>query len=293
MSPPPEPPDAAQPASLSDDVTDAGVFRAVLDGYDAVYDALPRSDTFSRIWRASAYGGDFPAEFAHISFLTLGEGRRILQLLGIREADVLVDVACGAGGPGLWAAQQTGASLIGIDPSAAGLAAARQRAGDVGLTQRARFAAGAFGHTGLGDGSADAVMSVDALQYAPDKRTALAEMIRVLRPGGRLAFIAFEVDPSKVTGLPVLGVDPVPDYAPLLQDAGFAVEICEETPGWQERVYGAFGAIIESRGIIEAEMGPRAAAGVVLEAMLTVQLRPYPRRILVLARRPGDHRTRI
>ncbi len=135
MSPPPDTSDADRPASLSADVTDAGVFQAVLDGYDAVYDALPRSETFSRIWRASAYRGDFPAEFAHISFLTLGEGRRILQLLSIGEGDVLVDVACGAGGPGLWAAQQTGASLIGIDPSAAGLATARQRAGNVGLRQ--------------------------------------------------------------------------------------------------------------------------------------------------------------
>ena len=286
MSPPPDTSDADRPASLSADVTDAGVFQAVLDGYDAVYDALPRSETFSRIWRASAYRGDFPAEFAHISFLTLGEGRRILQLLSIGEGDVLVDVACGAGGPGLWAAQQTGASLIGIDPSAAGLATARQRAGNVGLRQPGRFVAGTFEHTGLSNSSADAVMSVDALQYAPDKRSALAEMIRVLRPGGRLAFIAFEVDPSKVAGLPVLGVDPVPDYVPLLQDAGFAVKICEETPGWQERVYGAFGAIIEASGIIEAEMGQRGAAGVVLEATLTVQLRPYPRRILVLARRP-------
>jgi SAM-dependent methyltransferase len=286
MSPPPDASDADRPASLSEDVTDAGVFQAVLDGYDAVYDALPRSETFSRIWRASAYGGDFPVEFAHISFLTLGEGRRMLQLLGIGEGDVLVDVACGAGGPGLWAAQQTGAWLIGIDPSAAGLATARQRAGNVGLTQRARFRGGAFEHTGLSDGSADAVMSVDALQYAPDKRSALAEVIRVLRPGGRLAFIAFEVDPSKVAGLPVLGADPVPDYVPLLQDAGFAVEICEETPGWHERVYGAFGAIIESSAIIEAEMGQRGTAGLILEAMFTVQLRPYPRRILVLAKRP-------
>ena len=43
---------------------------------------------------------------------------------------------------------------------------------------------------------------------------------------------------------------------------------------------------LESSGIIEAEMGQHGAAGVVLEAMLTVQLRPYPRRILVLARGP-------
>src|SRR5215211_5769106 len=39
----------------------------------------------------------------------------------------------GTGGPGLWMAQQTGASLIGLDPSAAGLAAARARATRVGL----------------------------------------------------------------------------------------------------------------------------------------------------------------
>ncbi|MEP7023277.1 MAG: class I SAM-dependent methyltransferase [Actinomycetota bacterium] len=284
-APRPEPPDADPLARLGDDVTDAGVFQAVLDGYDAVYDALPRSETFSRIWRASACGGDFPAEFAHISFLTLGEARRILRLLSIGEGDVLVDVACGAGGPGLWAAQQTGAALIGIDPSAAGLATARQRADSTGLAQRARFAEGTFERTGLGDRSADAVMSVDALQYAPGKRPALAELFRVLRPGGALVFIAFEVDPSKVTGLPVLGADPVRDYVPLLQGAGFAVEVCEETPGWPERVYGAFGAIIESAGAIEAEMGQHCTAGLVLEAMLTVQLRPYPRRVLVAARR--------
>jgi SAM-dependent methyltransferase len=285
MSSPPGPTGADLPAKLSNDVTDAGVFQAVLDGYDAVYDAQPRAATFNRIWQANAYGGDFPAEFAHISFLTRGEGSRILQLLDIGAGDALVDVACGAGGPGLWAAQQTGARLTGIDPSAAGLAAARQRAGNTGLTGRTRFVEGTFEHTGLGDSSADAVMSIDAFQYAPDKRSALAELLRILRPGGRLAFIAFEVDPSKVTGLPVIGVDPVPDYVPLLRDAGFTVEIYEETPGWQERVYAAFGAIVKSSHAIEEEMGQNGAAGAVAEAMLTVQIRPYPRRILAVARR--------
>jgi len=128
-----------------DDVTDSGVFRAVLDGYDAVYDALPNSRVFTEIWATNAYGADFPDDFAHIGFLTVDEGRHLLQLLRLGGNDVLVDVACGAGGPGLWAAQQTGATLIGVDPSAAGLAAARQRAEHVGLASRATFQQGTFG----------------------------------------------------------------------------------------------------------------------------------------------------
>ena len=60
-------------------------------------------------------------------------------------------------------------------------------------------------------------MSVDAFQYAPDKRAALAEFFRILRPGGRVSIIAFEVDPAKVAGVPVIGADPIPDYRPLLE----------------------------------------------------------------------------
>jgi SAM-dependent methyltransferase len=274
-------------ASLSGDVTDTGVFRAVLDGYDAVYDALPRGETFNRLWRANAYQGDFPEEFAHIGFLTVPEAQRMRELLHIGPGDVVVDLACGAGGPGLWMAAQSGASLIGVDPSTAGLAAARARARGVGLAGRARFEHGTFEQTNLPDGVADAAMSVEALQYAPDKRAAASEVFRVLRPGGRLAFIAFEVEPAKVAGVPVLGVDPVPNYVPLLEAAGFEIESYVETPGWRERVNGAFGAIVDARDTLVAEMGERAAAGAVAEAMLTVEIKPYSRRVSAAARRPG------
>jgi hypothetical protein len=79
-------------AGLIDDVTDSGVFQAVLDGYDAVYDALPSSRVFTEIWGTNAYGADFPVDFAHIGFLTVDEGRRLLELLRLGANDVLVDV---------------------------------------------------------------------------------------------------------------------------------------------------------------------------------------------------------
>jgi SAM-dependent methyltransferase len=278
-----EPPESP---GLSDEVTDEGVFQAVVDGYDAVYDASARSATFNHVWRTTAYRGEFPEEFAHISFLTLGEARRARDLLGIREGDVLADLACGAGGPGLWVAQQSGASLVGIDPAPAGVAAAQRRAQAVGLQERSRFQQGTFEQTGLPDGSADAVMSVEAFQYAPDKRAALSEIFRILHPGARIALICFEVESSKAQGLPVLGVDPVPDYSPLLDEAGFAVETYEETRGWEDRVYATFSAIVDASDALMAEMGDRAAAAVLAEAMLTVQVKPYPRRVLIVARRP-------
>ena len=273
-------------AAVNDDVADTGVFHAVRDGYDAVYGALPQGETFNRLWRTNAYGGDFPEEFAHIGFLTMPEALRMRELLEIPSDGVLVDLACGAGGPGLWMARESGASLIGVDPSTAGLERARARAAAVDLADRARFEQGTFEQTGLDDGVADAAMSVEAFQYAPDKRAAFAEFFRILRPGARLAIICFEVEPSKVEGLPVLGVDPVPDYRPLIEAAGLTVEAYEETPGWEDRVYATFGSLVDAGDALTAEMGERAASGTLAEAMLTVSARPYPQRVLAVARRP-------
>lgn len=277
--------DPSVPAELTDDLTDDGVVRSVRDGYQAMYDALPHGETFNRIWRDNAYRGEFPIEFAHIGFLTETEARRMIGLLELGAEDQLVDLACGAGGPGLWVAQQTGVRLLGIDPAEAGIAAARARAQTVGLADRAEFRLGTFEQTRLESGTADAVMTVDAFQYAPDKRAALVEFARILMPGGRVAIVCFEVDPAKVEGLPVLGLDPIADYTPLLADAGFAIDAYEETPGWEERVYATFQAVVDAGDALNQEMGERAAASALSEAMLTVATRPYPRRVLIVARR--------
>lgn len=280
-----DPAASGTPEARSDDVMDTGVFRAVLEGYDAVYDALPRGETFNRLWRTNAYGGDFPEEFAHTGLLTVPEAQRLRELLQIRPGDTLADLGCGAGGPGLWMASMTGALLVGIDPSAAGLAAARRRASDADLADRARFQQGTFEQTNLADAAAGALMSIDAFHYTPDKRAAFAEFARIMRPGARAGIVCYEVDPSKAQGLPVFGTDPVADYRPLITAAGLNVEAYEETPGWQERAYAVFSAIIENNDTLIAEMGDRAAAAAVAEAMLTTQLRLYPRRILAVASR--------
>jgi hypothetical protein len=90
---------------------------------------------------------------------------------------------------------------------------------------------------------------------------------------------------TRPKGFQSWGVDPVADYRPLLEQTDFAVASYEETPGWEDRVYGAFSAIINSSVELTAEMGDQTAAGPIAEAMLTIQVRPYPRRVLFVASR--------
>jgi hypothetical protein len=84
----------------------------------------------------------------------------------------------------------------------------------------------------------------------------------------------------------VLGVDPVGDYTYLLETGGFDITTYEETPGWRERVYASFGALIDASEALTTEMGQTAAASALAEAMITVRIKPYPRRIRICATRP-------
>jgi SAM-dependent methyltransferase len=272
--------------SQRDGVRADRAFDVVVDGYDAVYAAAASSPAFTTLWADHACGGRFPAEFAHISFLTYDELQVMAHYLALGEGTVLADLACGAGGPGLWIAAHCGASVIGVDPSSAGLAQARKRAEQAGLANRSCYQQGTFASTGLGHGAADGALSIDAIQYAPGKTEVFREAYRILRPGGRLAFSAFEVDPERVAGIPVLGVDPVPDYAPLLETAGFVIDSYQESAGWADRVPATFGAVMEAMPALTDEMGETAALALQMEAAPTLQLQPYRRRVIVHARRP-------
>jgi SAM-dependent methyltransferase len=264
---------------------DAGL---VVAGYDLVHAAFARSPSLQRMWRVIAAGADYPEPFVHFSFLTLAEARRLAAEVRVRPGDLLIDLGCGTGGPGLWTCDATETRLRGIDVSAAAVALATERAAALGLPDRAGFAVGTFADTGLDDAVADAVMSVDALQYAPDKRAAFAEVSRILRPGGRLVFTNFELEPDRVAGLPVYGMDPVADYRPLLEAAGFDVDAYEETPGWDERLTAGYEAILASADVLRKEMGDAAYELMASDMSFTVEHKPYRRRVFAVASRTPD-----
>jgi SAM-dependent methyltransferase len=254
----------------------------VARGYDSFYAAWGRSPTLRRIWREHVTGPDYPEEFAHISFLPMAQLRALTDGLDLSAEQVLVDLACGAGGPGLWAAKESGARLIGRDLSPVAAERATERAHALGMERRAEFGQGSFEQTGLASGSADAVMTVDALQYAPDKTKALTEVARILRRGRRFAFVAFELDAERIAALPAWA-DPVGDYRPILDETGFDVLSYEQIPHWQDHVAAGFGAVIAEREALEAELGETAAAATLMEASITLELRPYRGHVLAVA----------
>ena len=254
-------------------------------GYDAVHGSMTGSPTLRSLWRKHATGEDFPDEFFHISFVTVKQLEWMMDRLRVRTGDTLVDAGCGLGGPALWMAKNTGADLIGLDISSVAIDEARARAARLGLAEHARFAVASFDKTGLDSSSVDAIMSEDAIQYAPDKRAVMAEFARILRPGGRLVFAAFEIEPAHVTGLPVLGVDPVDDYRPLLQDAGFTVETYLESPAWSSVVRDTYQSLLDSRDALAKEMGEVATFALCSELTMTLEAEPYRRRMLVAATR--------
>jgi len=107
-------------------------------------------------------------------------GPRVADAAGIAARDRVLDVACGTGVLAR-AAHALGASVTGLDCNAAMLAIARRR--DAGVDWRD----GRAEELPFDDGSFDVVVSQFGLMFFQDRDAALAEMRRVLRPGGRLA----------------------------------------------------------------------------------------------------------
>lgn len=107
----------------------------------------------------------------------------VVDAAGIQAGDRVLDVACGTGVLARGVVPRVGprGSVVGLDVEEGMLAAARSKAPAIewrcGRAEALPFDGGSF----------DAVVSQFGLMFFEDRRLALAEMMRVLRPGGRMA----------------------------------------------------------------------------------------------------------
>ncbi len=143
--------------------------------------------------RREAFGRDIGQN----SWLTSDEQDRFLEWLDLSPGKILLDVACGAGGPALRIAATTGCSVVGIDVHEQAVTTATSLAAQRGLADRAEFQAmDATGPSPFSDASFDVITCIDAINHFPDRPHVIAEWVRLLKPGGRLLF----TDPITVTG---------------------------------------------------------------------------------------------
>jgi cyclopropane fatty-acyl-phospholipid synthase-like methyltransferase len=159
--------------------------------YDTNYGNFD-TELYSEI-RREAFGEDIGQN----SWVTTDEQDRFLSWLDLSPGKVLLDVACGAGGPALRIAARTGCSVVGIDAHKQAVSTACSLAARRGLAERAEFRSrDATKPLPFSDASFDAITCIDAINHFSDRPRVMAEWARLLKPGGLLLF----TDPIIVTG---------------------------------------------------------------------------------------------
>ena len=117
-----------------------------------------------------------------------------LDLLGMGPGERVLDVGCGSGvvTRDLARRVEPDGMAVGLDHSPALLAVARELADQAALGDRVEFRDGDARALPFADAEFDAVVAVTALSHVPDGESAIPEMVRVARPGGRIGI--FEQD---------------------------------------------------------------------------------------------------
>lgn len=118
--------------------------------------------------------------------LGLGCGAPIASL-ELREGETVLDLGSGGGLDAFLAARLVGSGgrVIGVDMTPEMIARARDNASKAGLSQ-VEFRHGRLESLPVDDASVDAVTSNCVINLVPDKRVVFGEIVRVLRPGGRI-----------------------------------------------------------------------------------------------------------
>jgi SAM-dependent methyltransferase len=123
--------------------------------------------------------------------------------LGLRAGERVLDMGCGAGrhafemyrrGADVVAFDQDGDELAGVLE----LFAAMREAGEVPSGAEADIKQGDALSLPFADGEFDRVVAAEVLEHVPDDGTAIAELARVLRPGGTLAVTVPRWLPEKI-----------------------------------------------------------------------------------------------
>jgi ubiquinone/menaquinone biosynthesis C-methylase UbiE len=184
-------------------------------------------------WNALAPGFD-----EHVTPVTIDLGRQALDIAGLRPGERFLDVAAGSGALAVPAAQ-LGAEVVAVDYAEEFVARVRERAQREGLANLAAQVMDGMALT-FPDGRFDVAGSQNGVTLFPDIGGGLRELVRVVRPSGRVVLVAFG-DPREaefvsfaisalravVPGFPGLPTDPPPLPFQVADPAVFRTRLVE------------------------------------------------------------------
>jgi SAM-dependent methyltransferase len=207
--------------------------------------------------RLAAYA---PGEFAgQESLMTAREIRGLATQAGIGPRTTVLDVCCGAGGPGRLLTRELGCELLGVDASEGAVGLARAGAGKQGC----RFAVAQV--PPLPAGAFDVVLLLETMLAFRHKDRLVRAIAGALRPGGRFAF-TLEAGPplssAERAAMPdadTVWLTPLDELSASLERAGLVVTWQEDlSPAHREMALALGAAFAADAAHIAAQIGRRA-----------------------------------
>ena len=136
-----------------------------------------------------------PTYDRYANLLSFGQDPRWRRFLVSRieagENDTILDVATGTAAVAMELTRRTGCRVVGLDQSEEMLAEGRRRVSAAGLTNRIELVQGRAEQLPFADQSFAGLTFTYLLRYVDEPAATLAELARVVRPGGTIGMLEF------------------------------------------------------------------------------------------------------
>jgi SAM-dependent methyltransferase len=230
---------------------------------------------------SAEYFGDTRDHWWNRDYLELVARR--WQLGGVRD---VLDVGCGVGHWGRTLAQvlPAEARITGVDPDPYWVETARGRAAERADAARFEYQVGVAERLPFADVSFDLVTCQTVLIHVADPAAALAEMVRVTRPGGRVAV----AEPNNVAGalLDAGVLQEPPEHTLALVRLQLLCERGKHALGEGHNSVGELvPALMAARGLVDVEVSINDKANVVLPPYESAEQRAFVEELRELAGR--------